>query len=192
MNLEKVMNDKVNLELFKIHCVEELCSENLFFKLKLREFQKIEDKKECIKAAYDIYHSFIEDYSEFELNLSVIFKKQMYAIFHNKQEDKMSSTMFHGISFDVEWMLNDSLERFQQNLKEKEEIVSKPFLSRLSTISRNTRQKRRLKNEEIRFLDDQRRNSICSKSINSPPVSNSISKPSQRKKRNSILNSVDK
>eukprot|EP01080_Neovahlkampfia_damariscottae_P008617 gene8617-564_t len=156
-----------------------------------KEFKKIHDRNELKKAASEIFESFIMDDSEFELNLSVKFKKEMYTIFNNK-EIKVDTDIFNGVAFDVEWMLSDCLERFQQKINEKEEVTSKQFFGRLSTMSRKIRRIKGLVNEGIQAFDRERRRS--SSNSNSLYISNNtidIIKNQSKLQHNSFFENDD-
>eukprot|EP01080_Neovahlkampfia_damariscottae_P008616 gene8616-563_t len=185
MSLNKILEDSIMTEAFKLHCVEELCSENLFFMLQLKEFKQLQNKKDMVEKADSMFHSFVEDDSEFELNLSIKLKKEMYNIFQN-QKSKIYTNIFNGIAFEVEWMLNDCLERFQRKIDQKEEVTSKQFSNRISTVSRKIRRIKGMVSEGFHTLEKERRRISASSAGSISPASSPASNSILKNARNSI------
>jgi len=89
---------------------------------------------ELKETAKRIYNSFLTPDSEFELNITQKTVKPIHEII-TKQEDLITNNLFHKISFEVQWMLEDSLEKFQHTIDQQRQKQSKSPFGFLTTGS---------------------------------------------------------
>ena len=81
------------------------------------QFREIDDTKELMESAKAIFMLFLTEESEFELNITQTTVQPIHDIIYNHPE-LISKDLFHKLEFEVQWMLNDNLERFYANLDE--------------------------------------------------------------------------
>lgn len=103
-SVEHFLHDPHNYALFLKWAVDNLCSENLFFYVDVENFKNIQNEEEAKKEAERIYHRYIEDDAEMEVNLGFESKKEVRDGLQNPSRnmfDQSQYTVHELIKYDL-------------------------------------------------------------------------------------------
>lgn len=132
--LEKFLHDPQYYEVFNRWAVDNLCSENLLFYTAVENYKKMEESEEARVEAALIYHTYIKDNAQNQVNLDFESKKEV--------EDRLSEptkNMFDGSQYTIHELIKyDLLTKFMDSDVYRL-TVGLPTLTRLHIPRKNQR-----------------------------------------------------
>jgi hypothetical protein len=145
---QEIFKDEKLKNLFYVHCRKELSTENFRFLESVTTYQNIENPTKLFVKADEIFKKFLGPNSLFELNVAKeIVKKVEDGLY---VEMKPELHLFDEVVKNIEFLMRDTIMRFQFEGETRERKKSLPTVLETSTMFNNSEEFKRSSFSDIR------------------------------------------